>query len=366
MAKKKIARLAAKPEDYQRLEIQKDISPWEDGLRTNGKFGEYEWWYSDAKMEDGSSLVIIFYSQPVTASAFGFCPSMSFSLTKPDGTFISDNVEFKIEDCSFDREKCCVRLGKDSFFEGDLHNYHIHYQTDKISADMTIRGNAASWRPDTGHIFFDEKDYFAWLPSVPEGRAEATVVIGDECLHMAGTGYHDHNWGNKGMFWLMHHWYWGRAKIGDYQAITSYITAREKYGYEHFKIFLLLKNGEKLGDDPQYMTYTQSDPDFDPVTKKHYHKTLVYDYNDGSQHYTITYKAENIIEYFTIADAKNTAQAKAGALLLGLVKLAKLDPSYIRMTGTVTLDRYENNEVAEHLEAPGIWEMMYFGLDEDV
>ena len=42
------------------------------------------------------------------------------------------------------------------------------------------------------------------------------------------------------MFWVMHHWYWGRAKIGDYQVISSYITAHKPYGYEHFPIFLLL------------------------------------------------------------------------------------------------------------------------------
>ena len=38
------ARLADQPKDYERLGLSETIQPWEDGLRTHGKFGEYEWW----------------------------------------------------------------------------------------------------------------------------------------------------------------------------------------------------------------------------------------------------------------------------------------------------------------------------------
>ena len=49
-----------------------------------------------------------------------------------------------------------------------------------------------------------------------------------------------------------------------------------------------------------------------------------------------------------------------------IVKTAGLAPSYIRMIGTVTLDRFAEEKVIEHVEAPGLWEQMHFGLDEDV
>ena len=67
-----------------------------------------------------------------------------------------------------------------------------------------------------------------------------------------------------------------------------------------------------------------------------------------------------------MADAKTSVQAKSNPLLNWIVKTAGLAPSYIRMVGTVTLDRFNGEEIAEHLEAPGLWEQMYFGLDEDV
>lgn len=365
MSKERIARLANTPEDYKRLGLKKDkIEKWEDSLHTTGKFGEYEWWYFDAKLNDGWSLVIGFYTQPVTACSIGFTPSITFALTK-DGEEIRDAVGFKASDCTFKKDHCYAQFGN-NIFEGDLENYHIHFESDTIKADVTLSANASSWRPETGHFLFDEKKYFAWLPSVPEGTVDATIITKDNTFHLTGTGYHDHNWGNIGMFWVMHHWYWGRAKVGDYQIISSYITAHKAYGYEHFPIFLISKNREKLGDNPKYLTYSQHNPAFDPVTQKHYHKELVYDYNDGTQHYRVTYSAENIIEYFTVAHSKTSVQAKSNPLLLWIVKQAKLDPSYIRMIGTVTLECFDKDELIEKIEAPGLWEQMYFGLDEDV
>lgn len=63
MGKRKIARLANLDSDYAKLGIARNkIAMAEDGLHTNGKFGEYEWWYFDGRMDDGSSLVIVFYS----------------------------------------------------------------------------------------------------------------------------------------------------------------------------------------------------------------------------------------------------------------------------------------------------------------
>lgn len=362
---KRIARLCTRAEDYKKLGQKKgEVELWEDGHRTNGHFGEYEWWYFDSKLDDGSTLVIVFFTQPVTAAIGRYSPSMILSLTK-DGKLISDSKGFDPSICSFSREKCDVRLGE-SYFCGDLHEYKIHYETERIVADVTLTGSIESWRPETGRINFGEKDYFAWLPSVPEGRVEATVTVDGKEMTFTGSGYHDHNWGNKGMFWLMHHWYWGRAQVGEYKAITSYITARAQYGYEHFPIFMLSKNGRIIGDRGEFVKYTQSEPAFDENTKKTYYKKLEYDYDDGEHHYLITYRADEIIEYFNAEEGKDDAQVQAPAILLKLVKLAKIAPSYIRMVGTVTVEEFEGDMIVDTAVSRGIWEQMHFGLDEDV
>ena len=48
------------------------------------------------------------------------------------------------------------------------------------------------------------------------------------------------------------------------------------------------------------------------------------------------------------------------------IRALGLSPSYIRMVGDITLERFEGDEVVEKLTENGIWEQMYFGQDEDV
>lgn len=84
MKKKQTAFLCRSQADYERLNLQrKTIAPWEDGVRTTGKRGEYEWWYFDSKLSDDSSLVITYYTAPITAAVKGYAPGVSFTLTRP-------------------------------------------------------------------------------------------------------------------------------------------------------------------------------------------------------------------------------------------------------------------------------------------
>lgn len=361
----KKAYLAKTTEQYKALGLKKEIELWEDSVRTTGVKGEYEWWYFDGKMEDGSSLVIVYYTAPITADTDGFAPSVNFALTKPDGTELKEDIKMSPEKCYFDKICCNVKIGE-STVSGDLKTYKLHFAGEKIKADVTLESTTPSWRPETGYFCFGDKDYFAWFPSIPEGKMEAVITVNGETVTLSGTGYHDHNWGNKAMFWLMHHWYWGRAKIGEYQVISSYITARKKYGYEHFKVFLLAKNGVHIGDNPDALTYSQSDPVFDATVNKNLHATIVYDYNDGNQHYRITYRMKDIIERMNVSNVTSGGAGKVTGAMKLAFKLFQLDPSYARVTGTVMLEKIENDKIVEEITAPALWEQMYFGIDEEV
>lgn len=359
MARNIPAALAAKREDYQRLGIAPG-SPalWEDGLRTSGAAGSFEWWYFDSKLEDGSSLVIVFFTGPMNPKRTdGFEPHCNIELTRPDGTEYKAFVRVKPEEARFSKERCDVQM-RDCYFRGDLHRYEIHFRDEEIEATVELTGNVPAWRPHTGHIYFGKKDFFAWLPSVPEGDVEAVLTRGGRTERLRGTGYHDHNWGNAPMTGLMHHWYWGRAKIGEYQVISSYIYGAKKYGYAEFPIFMLAKNGRILAEEPEkYLTYTEAEPFKDEKTHKTVHGALVYEYNDGAQHYRVTYRRESDLARNYMLEGMPAYKRLAARYLLGL------DPSYTRMTGTAVLERFEAGELVESVSAPAIWEQMYFGTD---
>ena len=58
-------RVADRPADYKRLEIAPvGIAEFEDGQRIGTEKGRYEWWYFDAHLDDGATVVEVFYTKP--------------------------------------------------------------------------------------------------------------------------------------------------------------------------------------------------------------------------------------------------------------------------------------------------------------
>ena len=53
-------RVADRPADYKRLEIAPvKIAEFEDGQRIGTEKGRYEWWYFDAHLDDGATVVLV-------------------------------------------------------------------------------------------------------------------------------------------------------------------------------------------------------------------------------------------------------------------------------------------------------------------
>ena len=339
------------------LGLKEKVEKFEDGLRTEPKSGSYEWWYFDSKYPDGSSLVIVLYTKHVTSFAKDFKPFASLNYTSPSGKEIK--TELWSDDYSFSKDGCDVRIG-DCYVKGDLSHYEIYFKNDEAECALTLDASVPSWRPDSGHIYFGEKDFFAWLPSVPEGQMKGVLKTDGEAIELCGTGYHDHNWGNKLMILLMNDWYWGRAKIGDYVVVSSYIYANKKDGYKATPIFMLAKDGEILtGDAFKYLTYEERDHVKDPYTKRYVAKTLVYDYNDAERgiHYRITYnKGDEEVERQVMTDI-------VGRPLAIMFYLLGFRGSYHRMGGVAVLEKLEGDKIVERIEAPAMWEQMCFKPD---
>lgn len=343
-----------KPEE---LGLTHEVQSFEDGLRSEEQSGSYEWWYFDSKYADGSSLVIIFYTKPVTSFGKKFTPFVSLNYINPNGKEIRTTTASR--DYHFSKDQCDIRIG-DCYIKGDLKSYEIYFKNEEAECRITLDSSVPSWRPDSGHLYFGEKDYFAWLPSVPEGVVTGTLQTAGEKIDLSGTGYHDHNWGNKLMIFLMNDWYWGRAKIGDYVVVSSYIYANKKDGYHETPVFMLAKDGKILtGDTSKYLNYEERDFIKDSYTKRHVARTLVYDYNDEEHdiHYRITYKkGDEEIERQIMRDI-------VGKPLAVMFYLLGFRGSYHRMSGTVVLEKFEGGEIVETIEAPAMWEQMCFKPD---
>ncbi|MDR1930909.1 MAG: hypothetical protein LBQ44_09830 [Treponema sp.] len=359
MPKKILSRLGTAPEHYAKLGLKKGtVEPWEDGTRTaGGEKGSYEWWYFDSHMDDGTTLVIVFYTKHMLSPEGPPAPHVTISLVTAEGRPYAGSFEVPGAPFTASKEGCDVQIGP-CYFRGKLleREYDIYFKNDKAEAAVHLTGSVPPWRPETGHLFFGERDqhFFAWLPSVPEGTVEAAITLEGKTTRHRGTGYHDHNWGNINMRILLNHWYWGRARIGEYRVISSYIYGEKKYGYNEFPIFMIAGENRIIADDASKLKFTASDEFIDEETHKPVFNRLVYDYNDGEVHYRVSYRRKKSIVNFKMID-------EIKGFVKFLARLAGFDGAYHRFTGDAVLERFEGDRVAEKLESPAIWELMYFG-----
>ena len=350
------ARFADEPEDYAKLGIEAGrIEPFEDGMRTRGGPGGYEWWYFDSHLDDGSSLVIVFYTKPQLNPNGALAPFASLELNRPGQPAIRVEAHGSPDEFSASPDQCDVRIGENAF-HGNLHDYAIHFSHDDVTVDIKLTGTVPSWRPTSGHIFFgdDDEHLFAWLAAVPQGKVSADLNIRGKKEHLEGIGYHDHNWGDVSMAKLINHWYWGRAQAGDYSIVASYIFAEKAYGRAELPIFMLAKGGRIIADDAHKVSFHLEDEHMDPKSGIPVANVVVYEYEDGPDRYRVSYRRSE-----TIVDEELIEHVSGFKHLMA--ELARFDGAYLRFTGNVQLERFVNGELMENVSDPGIWEMMYFG-----
>jgi hypothetical protein len=345
------------PNGYTRLGLsQSGVEPWEDGMRTSGEPGTYEWWYFDFTLDDGSTVVIVYYTKDFTRPGTKLTPFVTFQMNSPDGTTVKKVLVSRPEEFRASRDRCDVRVGA-STVSGDLHDYTLHLEAGGIRADMSLHGTVPPWRPGTGRMVFrrGSEHYFAWLPSVPQGTAEGTITVAGATRTVHGVGYHDHNWGDVSMLDLIHDWYWGRAQVGPYTVIASYITARSEYGSAPIPLFMLARDGQIVVDDSSKVHFSTNGGYMDSFTGKPVADTLVYDYGDAGNGYRVTFHREKDIDRTRFIDLVTGFPAF-------LARLAGFDGAYLRFTGPATVERTQDGKTIEtETERSAVWELMYFG-----
>src|SRR6202795_4070300 len=79
-------RLADRPADYRSLDISPvEIAEFEDGQRIGTERGRYEWWYFDAHLDNGATIVVVFYTKPNVSPNRPRAPQITINITLPDG-----------------------------------------------------------------------------------------------------------------------------------------------------------------------------------------------------------------------------------------------------------------------------------------
>jgi hypothetical protein len=81
------------------------------------KKGTYEWWYFDAHLDDGSTIVIVFFTKFMTNINKSLTPLVTLNIDKADGTKIEKS--FSVIQTISSKDSCNVKIGK-NYFVGNL------------------------------------------------------------------------------------------------------------------------------------------------------------------------------------------------------------------------------------------------------
>lgn len=326
-----------------------NVQPWEDGLRTDPDKNAFEWWYFDASFSDGSSAVIVFSTKSILDPAGKPDPEVNIVITDSEGNIFTSSDKPGMDNFSASSKGLYVKTGN-SFAKGSFSRCKIHYSKNDISADLELVSQAPPWRPGSGKIYFDgsSEKYFAWLAAIPYGRVKGTLRYNGKTVEVAGSGYHDHNWGSVRLNKVMTQWYWGRSRIDDYTIIFSEMLTAPKYGSLKLPVFFIAKGNTIILDKDFDFT-------FKPDSWKRHNGGR--DYPEEIQ---ILVSGKDTQAELNITDPKII---EAKALLEGAPRIIRtaaglfVNPYYFRFKSNYDLELLTDGK-SERIKGDGIFEIM--------
>ena len=345
------------PEKLQAKGFTKEIAEWEDGMRTDGKKGSYEWWYMDGKFEDGTTISVVFFTKLSVAINQDLNPIIEVTLSKLDGTTRTISRHYKPEDFQSSGETCNVNIAGNTWI-GNLKDYTISFsdKEENIELKIKMKSISESWRcagsGDGLANFGDTGRYIGWLIAVPQGTIEAEITENGKTEIKKGTCYHDHNWGNYPMQDMFNHWYWCRTEIGPYAIISAHLCLTKEYNLTEYDEIMLAKNGKIIMQNPECQKLWRSTPHPQNLTGKLVSDEIRYEYIEDGNGFQLTLsKKSNIRDKFMIPDEKAREEASKLGYNMG----------YHRLTGKAELKMIENGQFTKtYTNDAAVWEMMSF------
>ncbi len=250
------------------------IKPEENALYAPQAKFYGEWWYFDARLDDGH--VVVGFLQ--AAELMTRKPGIELHVYRPDGEKLSEVRKFDKSEFNASKEKCDVRVGDNycraEWAEGsDLPVHVMHIKEGDLEADLRFESELPGWKPGQGRTDYGDLGYFFWVVPVPRARVSGTVRIGNQVLEARGTGYHDHNVITADARRIISHWYWGRLYTDDFTLLYAYVKTKKRFGGVASKP-LMLATRDRIILSSGEMAVTDSGFVFNDVAHREYPRAL--------------------------------------------------------------------------------------------
>lgn len=313
----------------------------EDGLHMEpGQRGLYEWWYFDAHLDSGHTVVVFFHASNPNPGLEGKI-GVELVLLRPDGVRVQEFIPFRRSEFSAARDRPEVTIGGNTLRveqrDRELPVYTIHVQGKTIACRLTYRAEVNGWRPGTGLSHFGKLGFFGWIVPFARASVEGVLLDGGQSIPATGIGYHDHNWLNFPFQTIIQYWMWGRIYSPGFTAVYAFIQCNQAVNQHAVKVLMLARGNEVVLSTGEF-DFRQGDFEYDARAKHRFPKQITL-HAAGALQATLTMKK--------VLEAQDML-ANFSPLLRFLAKhILRIKPGYFRLLSEFALQIAQPGEVVE-------------------
>ena len=297
-----------------------------------GAKNQFEWWYFDAHLEGGYTLVAFFYAAYPNPGLDLGKVAVELTLLRPDGRKTQKVIKYKKSQFYASREEPHVTIGNNTL-EAELSDdglpvYKIFLEDEDLMFDLTYKAQVKGWQPGNGYSHFANLGYFAWVVPLPRASVEGTVRDGTKTMSVKGVGYHDHNWLNFSFQSIIEYWMWGRVYSKNFTIAYAFIQCNEKVNRHPVKVLLLAKGEEPILSTGEY-EFIKEDFEFSPKAKHSFpHKISIIVPDEMKA----TLEVDKVLEAQDMLDNFNPVLRFLAKYVL------RMKPGYFRLLSNFDLD----------------------------
>ena len=283
--------------------------------------GNSEWWYFDARLDNGYTVVAFFRAKHERSGKTG----VEITIYKPNDEKIQNVYDYKRSDLKVSHELADVQIGK-NYIKANYSNekfptYEIFLDEGEFGFHLKYTAEVPGWMPGKGYTKFGDLGEFGWVVPLPKAKVEGTIKVHDETISVKGMGYHDHNWITLNMIKIVNYWHWGRIYSENLTVVYAYIQSNKKMDKYIIPVLMLAKNDKIILSTGEY-ELRENDFQYDDKAKNNYPLSLEFALPNQN---IITLKVENIID-------SDYMLSEFNPILRFLAKnVLKLNPGYFRL-----------------------------------
>jgi hypothetical protein len=228
-----------------------------------------EWWYFDAHLDSGHTLVVFFHAANPNPGLEGKT-GLEIVLLRPDGKRVQKFIPYPKSQFTAARDKPEVAIGGNTLRvkqrEDGLPIYEIDVKEQELGCHLTYRAEVNGWKPGTGLSHFGDLGFFGWVIPFARASVEGTITDGNKTFQVRGIGYHDHNWLNFPFQSIIQYWMWGRIYSENFTVAYAYIQCNEKVDNHTVKV-LMLADGKDVVLSTGEFNFLQDDFEYNSKAK---------------------------------------------------------------------------------------------------